>query len=388
MISAQTFQARRPINSKLIIAVVSLGLIILVVALASHSGTYNVALASSIQQSVPGDQQTSVVVQTQNQSATTNASTALVRIKVTDTSQYLSSEQYQNWYQSACSAIAMTELINAYGQHYRVGDILAVEIAIRAISQSQGLLAASGIDQTAQRFGFATQTLENPTLQQVLDVANGGKPVLISFPPQANTIWYGGHILVVKGGTLDAIQIADSSLVNSGNGLQTVGEAYMKQYWRGFAKVILPSSDLPSGLSFAKQYVKYAWDAAEKANISPWLFVRQINQESGFNPVAKSPAGAIGIGQFMPSTAAGIANPLGSGQLDPLNPEQALTAAALYMAGKNVRWGDYAKALAAYNAGDGGVQKAINKATDAGNADNWQQYLYQETKTYIQIILG
>jgi soluble lytic murein transglycosylase-like protein len=76
--------------------------------------------------------------------------------------------------------------------------------------------------------------------------------------------------------------------------------------------------------------------------------------------------------------------------LDPLNPEQALTASALYMAAKLQAFGgDYAKALAAYNAGSGGVQRAIAEATRVeGNPDAWRNYLPNETQRYIQIILG
>ncbi|HKV01676.1 MAG TPA: transglycosylase SLT domain-containing protein, partial [Ktedonobacteraceae bacterium] len=53
------------------------------------------------------------------------------------------------------------------------------------------------------------------------------------------------------------------------------------------------------------QYVAIAQQDAIAAGIPPDYFVRQINTESGFNPNAVSPAGAVGIAQFLPSTAAG-----------------------------------------------------------------------------------
>ncbi|HEU5383611.1 MAG TPA: lytic transglycosylase domain-containing protein [Ktedonobacteraceae bacterium] len=124
-------------------------------------------------------------------------------------------------------------------------------------------------------------------------------------------------------------------------------------------------------------YVSLAWNDAIQAGISPTIFVKQINQESGFNPNAKSPAGAEGIAQFMPSTAAGL-------DIDPWNPTQALQAAARMMASEVRHYGsDYQKALAAYNAGSGAVQNAINAC-----GANWLTCLPTETQHYVSAILS
>ncbi len=126
------------------------------------------------------------------------------------------------------------------------------------------------------------------------------------------------------------------------------------------------------------QYVAIAQQDASAAGISPTYFVRQINQESGFNPYAVSPAGAEGIAQFEPGTAAGLG-------IDPFNPIQALNAAAHLMASyANQYGGNYAMALAAYNAGSGTVQYAIN----ACGAANWMNCLPAETQNYIYTIMG
>ena len=60
-----------------------------------------------------------------------------------------------------------------------------------------------------------------------------------------------------------------------------------------------------ANMSNTKQLKQYARQMARKYGIDPELFVRQIQMESGFNPRAKSGAGAVGIAQFMPSTAKG-----------------------------------------------------------------------------------
>jgi len=110
--------------------------------------------------------------------------------------------------------------------------------------------------------------------------------------------------------------------------------------------------------------------AATGAGIDPDLFARQINQESGFNPSAGSPAGAQGIAQFMPDTARGLG-------IDPSDPAQALPAAANLMKSYLAKYaGDWSKALAAYNAGPGNVDKYGGVPP------------FEETQTYIKNILG
>jgi soluble lytic murein transglycosylase-like protein len=138
---------------------------------------------------------------------------------------------------------------------------------------------------------------------------------------------------------------------------------------------------LPTGLSFKQTYVKEAWHAAMTTGIPPGYFVRQIRQESGFNPNAVSPAGAIGIAQFMPQTAAGLG-------INPYEPVQSLQGAANLMARYQKFYsGDYAKALAAYNAGEGTLQAAISAALQAANGSSWRVFLPRETQHYITAIM-
>lgn len=76
-----------------------------------------------------------------------------------------------------------------------------------------------------------------------------------------------------------------------------------------------------------------------------------LKAESNFNPNAKSPVGATGIAQIMPATAKELG-------IDPNNPSQAIMGAARYLKQNLDRFGgDINKALAAYNAGAGNVQK-------------------------------
>ena len=129
-----------------------------------------------------------------------------------------------------------------------------------------------------------------------------------------------------------------------------------------------PTTAAPPDRSMGLQ--DYARAAAQRAGIDPDIFVAQIQQESGFNPSAKSPAGAIGIAQFMPGTAAGM-------KVDPTDPYAALDAAAS-MDAQNLKkyGGDYSKTLAAYNAGGGAVDQYGGVPP------------YKETQNYVQTIMG
>lgn len=85
------------------------------------------------------------------------------------------------------------------------------------------------------------------------------------------------------------------------------------------------------------------------------LLARLLWQESRYRPdiingAVRSPAGALGIAQFMPATARDLG-------VDPLDPAAAIEAAARYLAGLYRRFGNWREALAAYNWGQGNVAR-------------------------------
>ena len=169
-----------------------------------------------------------------------NASTALRRIYQLDASQYDSASDAATWAMSACSAAALTEVINAYGFAYRIADILHVESQIGAITPSEGLTSDAGIQQTAALFGFKTSWGHNLSLDQIITAANSGTPVIVSWPPAT---YDGGHIVVVVGGDKNTVRLADSSRYNR----TSVSRAQFAAWWRGFSAILTPPPDHPAG---------------------------------------------------------------------------------------------------------------------------------------------
>jgi Transglycosylase SLT domain/D-alanyl-D-alanine carboxypeptidase/Putative Flp pilus-assembly TadE/G-like len=90
--------------------------------------------------------------------------------------------------------------------------------------------------------------------------------------------------------------------------------------------------------------------AASRWGVSAALLAAQLMAESNFNPFAVSPAGAQGIAQFIPSTAASY------GLRDPFDPVEAIEAQAHLMSDLIRRFGSPQLALATYNAGPGAVE--------------------------------
>ncbi len=105
------------------------------------------------------------------------------------------------------------------------------------------------------------------------------------------------------------------------------------------------SAKLPEA---GRQYVAAITDAANQAGIDPALLAALVWTESDFQPDAVSPSGAVGLGQLMPATAAGL-------DVDPSDPIANLGGAARFLSSQIQRFGSIELGLAAYNAGPGRV---------------------------------
>jgi soluble lytic murein transglycosylase-like protein len=128
------------------------------------------------------------------------------------------------------------------------------------------------------------------------------------------------------------------------------------------------TADAGSG---STQFESQIQAAASKYGIDAAVLKGLIKQESGFNPNAGSPAGAQGLTQLMPGTAASL------GVTDVHDPAQSIDGGAHYLKMQLDRFGgDYSKALAAYNAGPGAVQRYGGIPP------------YSETRNYVKNVLS
>lgn len=102
--------------------------------------------------------------------------------------------------------------------------------------------------------------------------------------------------------------------------------------------------------------------AANAVGLDPRLLASLVRAESGFDAGAGSHAGAIGLAQLMPGTAAELG-------VDPYNPIENLQGGARYLKKQLDRFGSPELALAAYNAGPGRVSSAggIPQITETQN---------------------
>lgn len=121
--------------------------------------------------------------------------------------------------------------------------------------------------------------------------------------------------------------------------------------------------------SYRGQYLEVAKAAARKHGVPEDLFLRLVQQESGWNPGAVSHKGATGLAQLMPGTAKKLG-------VDIHDPAENLNGGARYLRMMYDKFGSWKLALAAYNAGPGAVEKHGGIPP------------FAETKNYVKKILG
>lgn len=116
-------------------------------------------------------------------------------------------------------------------------------------------------------------------------------------------------------------------------------------------------------------YLDMARTAARQHNIPENLFLRLVQQESAWNPSARSHKGALGLAQLMPATARSL-------RVDPLDPQQNLEGGARYLRQQYDEFRSWPLALAAYNAGPQAVKRYGGIPP------------YKETRNYVRRITG
>jgi len=136
-------------------------------------------------------------------------------------------------------------------------------------------------------------------------------------------------------------------------------------------RVEVPAADpgLVYGGRYTGPYLAVAREAARRNGVPEDLFLRLVQQESGWNINAVSSKGALGLAQLMPGTAAVLG-------VDPSDPQENLDGGARYLRQQYEMFGTWRLALAAYNAGPGAVQQHGGVPP------------YAETQNYVRVIWG
>lgn len=129
---------------------------------------------------------------------------------------------------------------------------------------------------------------------------------------------------------------------------------------------------------------------AKSSDIDPKLVLAVAKVESGFNPAAVSPVGAVGIMQIMPNTAEWLVGKLNeSYDGDRLtDPQYNIHIGTEYLRFLLEYWNwDITKAVASYNAGQTKVSEWLNGGIWSGTLADVEQIPYQETRDYVKKVL-
>jgi soluble lytic murein transglycosylase len=130
--------------------------------------------------------------------------------------------------------------------------------------------------------------------------------------------------------------------------------------------------------------------SSRENGLDPVLVAALIRQESNFNPVATSPAGARGLMQLMPDVGRGLASSKGIAPWDPemlYDPDINIRLGTAHLSGLMHKYPEVVKALAAYNAGESRVEKWSTK-TGADDPEVFTERIpFVETRDYVRIIL-
>lgn len=240
-----------------------------------------------------------------------------------------------------------------------------------------GFLAA---DQLSQAYSFREQTLlpaiAPAQLNQLPAVARAREWLTLGEQHKARREWY----LAIK--SMDRKQLQAATLLADSWGWhgQAIRTAIRSESW----------NDLR--IRFPLAYSDAVQQHANKTAISPpWLFA-VARQESAFTPDARSPAGARGLLQLMPSTARELAGQLGRRySLQNLyDADYSLALGSRYLADLLEEFGgNRILATAAYNAGPDRINRVLGQQRAALPADVWIETLpYFETRGYVQNVLS
>ncbi len=128
---------------------------------------------------------------------------------------------------------------------------------------------------------------------------------------------------------------------------------------------------------------------SQKNKLNPLLVIALIRQESGFQPDIKSPVGALGLMQVMPSTAKSVAKQIELPQYSLVNPKNNINLGTWYLKNVHQQYKDDSMlAVASYNAGPGNVNKWIKRYGLKDHDAFVEKIPFEETQKYVEAVFG
>jgi len=130
--------------------------------------------------------------------------------------------------------------------------------------------------------------------------------------------------------------------------------------------------------------------SSKENGLDPVLVAALIRQESNFNPLATSPAGARGLMQLMPAVGKSVAEAKGIGPWDPellYQPATNIKLGTAHLNGLVRKYPEVVKVLVAYNAGESRVEKWSTKAGANDSEVFTERIPFVETRDYVRSIL-
>lgn len=161
-----------------------------------------------------------------------------------------------------------------------------------------------------------------------------------------------------------------------------ITDPHLPQYTRSYWDRVLANREPPKR---AEQYVPLFRRAFNQMGIpTELIWISEV--ESSMNPKAVSPVGALGPFQFMPETAERFGLSLEEPD-ERTDPKKSAVAAALYLRILYSQFGSWPLAIAAYNAGEGRVSRALEKF-NVNTFEDVSRILPAETRVYVPKVLA
>jgi peptidoglycan DL-endopeptidase CwlO len=212
----------------------------------------------------------------------------------------------------------------------------------------------------------------------VASLADAQPGDLLFFPGSDGTATAPGHvgIYIGNGQMIDAPETGENVQIQSAGDPTEIRRIIPSTASATGASTTASTTAASTGTSTGTGYTVPAslapdfLQAAATYHVPVQLLTAVAYTESGFDTTAQSSAGAEGVMQLMPSTAAGLG-------VNPLDPSQAIDGAAQLLSGYLSTYNSVPLALAAYNAGPGAVAAAGNAVPDI-----------PQTQAYVQKIVG